>query len=73
MEVQPQYVVCLDNEGYKASLVPRRIYRAIPDAEAADRGLVRIIDESEEDYLFPARLFERIELPAGLKRKLAGG
>jgi hypothetical protein len=66
-----QYVVCLGNTGYKASLVVRRIYEAIPDSEASRRGLLRVVDESGEDYLFPENLFEEIELSTGLRRKLA--
>ena len=58
-----QFVVCLRNDRYKASLVLRRIYRVILDAEARRRGLVRVIDESGEDYLFPTKLFVPIELP----------
>ena len=73
MATQQQYVVCLNNEGYQASLLARRIYRAIPDTDAASRGLLRVIDESGEDYLFPQDLFEAIELPTSLKRKLALG
>lgn len=73
MATQEQYVVCLDNEGYKASLLARRIYRTIPDPEASSRGLLRVIDESGEDYLFPETLFEAIELPTRLRRQLAQG
>ena len=65
------YVVCLSNEGYKASLVVRRIYQAIADREALKRGLIRVIDESGEDYLFPEALFEELELSQTLKRKLS--
>ncbi|MFQ5913342.1 MAG: hypothetical protein ACE5JS_09175 [Nitrospinota bacterium] len=57
------YVVCVKNAGYKASLVVRRIYRMIPDAEARKRGLLRVVDESGEDYLFPEELFVAVELP----------
>lgn len=71
MAKRKQYVVCLSNKGYKTSLVVRRIYQAIPDSDASRRGLLRVIDESGEDYLFPDDLFEAIELPTGLKRKLA--
>jgi hypothetical protein len=71
MAKRKQYVVCLSNKGYRASLVVRRIYQALPDTEASARGLLRVIDESGEDYLFPDELFEAIELPTGLKRKLA--
>ena len=65
------YVVCLSNKGYRASLVVRRIYEAIPDTEAGERGLLRVIDESGEDYLFPVTLFESIELPKDLRQKIA--
>ncbi|MBI1849141.1 MAG: hypothetical protein HYR85_02235 [Planctomycetes bacterium] len=60
---EPPFVVCVRNDRYKASLVVRRIYRVISDADARRRGLVRVIDESGEDYLFPAKLFVAIELP----------
>lgn len=58
-----KFVVCINNRGYKASLVVRRIYRMFPDAEAEGRGLLRVVDESGEDYLFPQGLFEAIDLP----------
>ena len=68
---EPQYVLCLSNEGYRASLVVRRVYRRLPDAGAARRGLFRVIDESGEDYLFPQNLFAPIALPRAVGRKLA--
>jgi len=71
MGKQKEFVVCVSNKGYRASLVVRRLYEVVPDPSAFDRGLLRIIDESGEDYLFPDKLFEAIELPTGLKRKLA--
>ena len=51
----------------------RRVYRVLPDAAAARRGLIRVIDESGEDYLYPARLFVAVELPreAGKAFKIA--
>jgi hypothetical protein len=64
------FVVCIDNEGYRASLVTRRIYESLPDAEAARKGLIRVVDESGEDYLFPTALFEKIDLPSLIKNKL---
>lgn len=63
-----QFVVCIDNKNYRASLVARRIYRVIPDPDGEKRGLVRVVDESGEDYLFPEKLFARIELPKALGR-----
>jgi hypothetical protein len=64
----PDYVVCLSNAGYKASLVVRRIYLRIPDPDAAKRGLIRVVDESGEDYLFPEKLFAEIEVPKAVER-----
>lgn len=61
---QPAFVLCIQHGGYEASLEPRKVYRALPDAEAESHGLVRVIDESGEDYLFPATLFVRIQVPA---------
>lgn len=71
MSSSKPFVVCLSNRGYSESLVVRCIYEIVPDSEASGRGLLRVIDESGEDYLFPAGLFEEIELPSGLQRKLA--
>ena len=67
----PEYVLCVDNEGYKASLVVRRVYRLLPDPEAGKRNLLRVIDESNDDYLFPADLFVPIKLPKPVRKKLA--
>jgi hypothetical protein len=66
-----KYVVCLSNEGYPASLVVRRIYQIVSDSKAAEHGLLRVRDETGEDYLFPQELFEPIDLPTQLRRKLA--
>jgi hypothetical protein len=63
-----QYVVCVSNRGHRASLLVRRIYRAKRDPQAARHGLIRVIDESGEDYLYPERLFVAIELPRGAGR-----
>ena len=58
-----EYVVCIQNEGYKASLEVRKIYQQIPDDEAAKHRLIRIVDESGEDYLYPLDFFAAIDLP----------
>jgi hypothetical protein len=63
-------VVCIDNEGYEASLESRKIYVALPDADAEKHALVRIIDESGEDYLYPGTLFRSVELPQAVKRAI---
>ncbi len=61
-------VVCIENEGYAASLEPRKIYVSVPDEEAQKHGLLRVIDESGEDYLYPKTLFRALELPPPVKR-----
>jgi hypothetical protein len=52
-----QFAVCLNNEGYQASLEVGKIYRVIVDEEASTNGLIRVIDESSEDYAFSANRF----------------
>jgi hypothetical protein len=64
MARKKRYVLCVRNGSYRASLEPRKIYRVLDDAEAEADGMLRVIDESREDYLFPADLFVEIEVPA---------
>lgn len=64
------FVVCLDNTGYDASLDVRKIYRVVSDAKADKLGLVRVVDESGEDYLYPERLFAPIEVSPAIRRRL---
>jgi hypothetical protein len=68
---EPRYVVCVANEGYRISLVVRRIYQVLPDRQAAKRGMMRVIDESGEDYLYPKKLFAAVDLPSALSKKFA--
>ena len=63
-----QLALCLRNKGYEVSLERRKIYPVIPDRDAAAHGQVRVIDESGEDYLYPATYFAFIKLPATLRR-----
>jgi hypothetical protein len=63
-----QLVVCVDNDGYPASLEKRKIYVALRDSDAERHGLLRIIDESGDDYLYPKALFRLIDLPEALRR-----
>ena len=67
----PQFVVCLKNTGYEASLEPRKIYITLPDPEAESHKMIRVIDESGEDYLFPASLFSPISISQTLAKELA--
>jgi hypothetical protein len=61
-------VICLNNEGYEVSLEKRKIYIALTDDDADKHGLVRILDESGEDYLYPSSLFTQVELPPRIHR-----
>ena len=63
-----QLFVCIDNDGYLASLEKRKIYVALRDSDADEHGLLRIIDESGDDYLYPKALFRLIELPETVRK-----
>lgn len=69
--LETQFVVCLKNEGDPMSLELCKIYQVIPDARATEHGLIRVIDESGEDYLYPADYFVPIELPQAVERAFA--
>jgi hypothetical protein len=59
-----EFVICIDNHGYEVSLEMRKLYEVMADADAEKHGQIRVIDESGEDYLYSATLFDRIILPA---------
>jgi hypothetical protein len=63
-----KFVVCLKNAGYEVSLEARKIYQVLPDADASKHRQLRVIDESGEDYLYPARYFSPIELPQSVRK-----
>lgn len=65
------FALCIDNEGYAASLEKHKVYRIIPDEDAARHGDLRIVDESGEDYLFAAKRFVVVELPPRAKKAFA--
>ena len=52
-----QFVVCVDNDGYEFDLLLQKRYQVIPDAAGEEAGLVRIVDETGEDYLYPRGIF----------------
>lgn len=62
--MKTQFVVCIKNDGYPASLEKRKLYEILPDIQAASHQLLRVIDESGEDYLYPVDYFAPIEVPA---------
>ena len=57
----PEFVVCINNSDYPASLELHKIYRVIDDEDAAEEGDIRIIDESGEDYIYPSSYFVPIQ------------
>lgn len=63
-----QLVICVENSGYEGSLERRKIYEAIADAASAKRGLLRIVDESGDDYLYPESMFVEASLPEAIRR-----
>ena len=63
-----QLVVCVNNDGYTASLEKRKLYVALRDPVAEKHGMLRIIDESGEDYLYPQKSFIPAELPRAVRR-----
>ena len=54
---QPRFVICVDNSNYPVSLERRKIYEVMPDADAEKTEYIRVVDESGEDYLYPASCF----------------
>lgn len=65
-----QFVICINNEGYPASLEVGKLYRVLPDDEAASHGYLRVIDESGEDYGYAADRFFPIEVSPALEKVL---
>ena len=65
-----QFAVCINNEGYEVSLEMGKLYRVIPDDEAAKHGYIRVVDESGEDYGYSAKRFFPIEIPIALEKAL---
>lgn len=65
-----QFGLCLNNEGYAASLKVGKVYRVIQDDEAGSHGYISVIDESGEDYAYTASRFHLIQLPIAVEKAL---
>lgn len=63
MKTETKFVVCIENKTYPASLEFGKIYRVVPDEKARTHKMIRVIDESGEDYLYSEKTFVAIELP----------
>jgi hypothetical protein len=67
---EKRFVVCIRNEGYEVSLERRKLYATLPDPAAAKHRLLRVIDESGEDYLYPEDFFLPLGLPEPVEKAL---
>lgn len=65
-----RYVLCVKNRGYAASLERKKVYRRLDDARASRHGLIRVVDESGQDYLYPSSYFVSIAVPETARRAL---
>lgn len=65
-----RFALCVDNSDHEASLIPGKVYRVIPDARAAKDDLVRIVDESGEDYLYHHSQFVFVDFPPAVAKKV---
>ena len=70
MSGEHRFAICIENEGYPASLELWKVYRAVPDENAARHQLIRVIDESGEDYLYPQSWFVPIKLPQAAEKAM---
>jgi len=64
------FVICIHNAAYTAALELRKVYQVIPDAQAAQQELLRVIDESGEDYLYPKGYFIPVTFPASVQKAI---
>ena len=64
------FALCVDNGDYKASLILGTVYRIIPDPKGAKDDLVRVVDESDEDYLYHKSHFVFVDFPKAVRRRI---
>ena len=64
-------MICLKNDEYEVSLEVRKVYRVISDPQADQLQMIRVVDESGEDYLYPQEMFASIELPQAVIEALS--
>ena len=68
--MKQKFLLCLDNEGYEASLETRKLYEKISDKAAERHNQVRIIDESGDDYLYPSQFFADVRLSPQIRERI---
>lgn len=64
------FAVCVNNRGYQASLILGKVYRVLPDAAAARESMIRVVDESGEDYLSDRSHFALVDFPPSVRKQL---
>ena len=72
MNRKARFVLCIDSGEYPASLQHRKLYEVCPDPDAEAHGQLRIVDDSGEDYLYPRKYFQPLELTPLLNRLVRG-
>jgi len=72
MSTPHQFAICVQNESYPASLELWKVYHVVPDKKAAQHQLIRVVDESGEDYLYDQSWFVPIKLPQAAKEAMLG-
>ena len=72
-EPTQMFVICVRNEGFEASLAVRKLYRFLVDEEAEAQSLIRVVDETGEDYLYPAELFAAVDVSGDTAAALSAG
>jgi hypothetical protein len=65
-----KFAICIRNDGYEVSLDTRKIYVVLADPEAEKLRMLRVIDESGDDYLYPKEIFRAIDLPQAVQKAL---
>lgn len=70
MSATKQFVICIENGDYAGTLELRKVYEALDDATALEKNCLRIIDESGEDYLYPATWFVPVAVPETVEQLL---
>ncbi len=68
--MENKFAICINNKGYEVSLERGKVYRVVDDEKGSKHNLIRVIDESGEDYLFPSEYFVTIRLPKAAKKAL---
>jgi hypothetical protein len=68
--MKSHFLLCIDDGGSPESLEKRKFYEVLADADAISEGMVRVIDESGEDYLYPRSYFADVALPQQIERAL---